>query len=727
MATRAKLRTGSKKTKDHDGARVRKKTESVVAARRRWNESIVLPISPPPEKGGGGNDLPAYLSNGVIGLRVREMPLTSGLTLLSGYTCEHPARRIEAAAVAPYPVACDIRVAGVWISDAPHQVTVVDQAYDFATGELTSRFHFAAGEAKARIEVLTFCSRADPTLVCQQIVVDVDRTVDIALRSIVDGRHSDGRALRYFRETPGEAEPACDGAVLWESAGGLSTCGIAYVTEWVGENGPEPDRPPLAARVLTTRYETRLHPGRRYRIRQMASIVPSAMHAQPDLAAVRQVALAKKRGFEAVRQANKAVWDDLWKGRIRLDGAPPRWQAMADAAFFYLMSSTHVASPASTSIFGLATWHDYHYYYGHVMWDIETFAVPVLSLLQPNAAESILDYRSRNVASAASNARLRGRRGLQFPWESAPSSGQEAAPLPGSASWHEDHVSLDVARAFAFHAGTTGDLEFLRAKAWPVLSGVAKWITGRVTPSRRGYEIRSAMGIAEREAETNNAAFTNMSAAVVLRDAIQAAGKLGYEADPDWSRIADQMVIPMRDQAIISHDGYRVTEGKGGTPDPLMGIFPLGFEMTQEVEAATLKFYLRLQKDYIGSPMLSALYGVWAAYSGDRGLSARLLEDGYGQFCVGRFLQTLEYRHDVFPEQPRAGPFFANLGGFLSGLLLGFPGLRPGLGDPSLWTQRAVVLPEGWNAIEVDRLWVRNRPFRLSARHGAERAELVPL
>ena len=131
MATRAKLRTGSKKTKDHDGARVRKKTESVVAARRRWNESIVWPISPPPEKGGGGNDLPAYLSNGVIGLRVREMPLTSGLTLLSGYTCEHPARRIEAAAVAPYPVACDIRVAGVWISDAPHQVTVVDQAYDF--------------------------------------------------------------------------------------------------------------------------------------------------------------------------------------------------------------------------------------------------------------------------------------------------------------------------------------------------------------------------------------------------------------------------------------------------------------------------------------------------------------------------------------------------------------------------------------------------------------------
>ena len=49
------------------------------------------------------------------------------------------------------------------------------------------------------------------------------------------------------------------------------------------------------------------------------------------------------------------------------------------------------------------------------MWDIETFISPVLSLLQPGAAESILDYRTRNITSAAGNARMRGRRGLQFP------------------------------------------------------------------------------------------------------------------------------------------------------------------------------------------------------------------------------------------------------------------------------------------------------------------------
>ena len=51
------------------------------------------------------------------------------------------------------------------------------------------------------------------------------------------------------------------------------------------------------------------------------------------------------------------------------------------------------------------------------MWDIETFCVPPLIFLQPDAAQSILDYRFRNLEAARSNARLMGRRGLQFPWK----------------------------------------------------------------------------------------------------------------------------------------------------------------------------------------------------------------------------------------------------------------------------------------------------------------------
>ena len=112
---------------------------------------MTSPLSPPPVCGGARDELPAYVANGVIGLRVREMPLIAGFTLVSGYSGEHPVRRIEAIAGAPYPVAGDIQLAGVSLSDAPHAVTIIDQAYDFATGELTSRFEFGTDRCRATV------------------------------------------------------------------------------------------------------------------------------------------------------------------------------------------------------------------------------------------------------------------------------------------------------------------------------------------------------------------------------------------------------------------------------------------------------------------------------------------------------------------------------------------------------------------------------------------------
>ena len=677
------------------------------------------PISPPAVTGSGRAELPAYLSNGVVGLRVRDNPLAAGMTLLSGYSGEHAERQIEAAAVAPYPLAGDIALDGVWMSDVPHQVQIVSQAYDFACGELTTHLVLGAEGREARLEILTFCDRQDPTLVCQELVIELDQATQVRVRGLVDSRGIEGRALRFARETPGEARPACDGSILWESAGGMSTCGVAYVTELVGEENPSTKRDPLRNGVLGTELAFGARGGRRYRLRQMASIVPSVLHRQPDHQATRLVARARADGFDKVRAGNRAVWKELWKGRIQLVGADHHWQAMADAAFFYLNSSVHQSSPASTSIFGLATWHDYHYYYGHVMWDVETFAVPPLLLLQPEAAANILDYRYQNLGAARNNAKMRGRNGLQFPWESAPSSSEEASPLPGTGAWHEDHVSLDVARAFALYGYATDNAEFVRERGWPVLSGVADWIVSRVVKGRRGYEIRASMGIAERKQPSDNAVFTNMSASVVLKDALTAAERLGRTPNPAWAEIADKIVLPMRGNLLVSHDGYRSNEEKGGTPDPLMGIFPLPYGLDPGVEKATLDFYLPLADDYIGSPMLSALYGVWAARAGDRALSLKLLEEGYGKFCAARFLQTLEYRADRFPEQPRAGPFFANLAGFLSGLLLGFPNITPGAGDPQAWIKGPCVLPRGWQAIEVERVWVRGQAASLTARHGS--------
>ena len=648
------------------------------------------------------------------------------MALISGFSGEHPERKIEAAAFAPYPIAGNICLDGVWMSDAPQCVRVVDQSYDFSTAELTSRLEFNVGSRRATIVVTAFCSREQPTLVCQEVAIEIDAASDLKVSARVDLSGIEGRALRYNRDTPGEAKASTDGSLLWESAGAISTCGMAYVTEFIGDHS-EAQRPPLDGEGLRSEYVFRARRGHRYTLRQLVSLVPSALHGQPDYQAARLIAMAANIGFATIRKNNRACWAELWKGRIRLVGAEKRWQALADAAFFYLMSSAHASSPSSTSMFGLATWHDYHYYFGHVMWDIETFCVPPLIFLQPDAAQGILDYRSRNLESARGNARLMGRRGLQFPWESAPSSGEEASPMPGSASWREDHASLDIARAFALYAEVTGDEVFLQDKAWPVLAGVAEWIKSWVTKRRGKYEIRASMGIAERKSPSDNAVFTNLSARSILLDAISAAKRLNKPIDTAWGEIAAKMVIPKRGKVIVSHDRFRLDEEKAATPDPLMGIFPLGCGFDTETEQATLNYYLKIATRYIGSPMLSALYGVWAARSGNRRLSLEMLERGYGDFSTGRFMQTLEYRKDVFPEQPPAGPFFANLGGFLHGLIMGFPRIEPGPEDPQDWCKGSVILPAGWRSIEIDQIWIRGKPWRLSATQGEACAKLEPI
>jgi len=120
---------------------------------------------------------------------------------------------------------------------------------------------------------------------------------------------------------------------------------------------------------------------------------------------------------------------------------------------------------------------------------------------------------------------------------------------------------------------------------------------------------------------------------------------------------------------------------------------------------------------YAGEPMLSALLG-------DRAAALDLFEKGYGDFVVEPYTITTEYSPTAFPDQPRAGPFTANLGGFLTSCLYGLTGLRLHDGDPPSWFERRIVLPAGWDAIDVDRLWVRRQPCGLRAEHDAERASL---
>jgi trehalose/maltose hydrolase-like predicted phosphorylase len=662
--------------------------------------------------------LPAYVSNGLVALRVPALPWTGSFAVINGLAGVHPVASVECVPQAPYPLAGDVRLNGVWLSDAREQARAIEQIYDFSCGELTSRFRFTVDGVTATITVLTFASRTEPTVVVQENTLEVDAAAGIELRAAVSPSELPGSITSRSQGVPDDDSQVVDGSLRWKPAGDYSTAGIAYSSQFDGTFNVERTLSGQRIGPLCTTYQFSAQPGRRYRMRQYASLVPERVHHDPDRQATRLLALAVKEGFDRLRTENREEWNDLWKGRPVIIGADSKWQALVDAAFFYLHSSVHGSSLASTNIFGLGQWGDYHYYYGHVMWDIEMFVVPTLLLTEPDAARALLDYRTRGLDAARRNAQMWGYRGAQFPWESSPLHAEEASPQIGSAAMYEHHVSMDVAHAFAQYFHATGDERFLEDQAWPLQAEVAEWIVSRVERTPRGFEIREAMGIAERTDPSDNVAFVNMAACVALDDAMATARRLGRAIPRRWEHVRDGLVLPMRGNVILDHDGYEPSVEKGSTPAPLCGLFPLDYRVSNDVYEATTRFYLDLADDYIGSPMLSPLYGAWAAHVGERELSAKLFEEGYARFVNPRFMNTHEYRDDKFPEQPMAGPFTANIGGFLTALLYGLTRVRISEADPSEWAMEPVVMPEGWDGIEIERLWVRGRATSLVAKHG---------
>src|SRR5438445_792807 len=375
------------------------------------------PISPPPLKDFRPEFIPAYLSNGLIGLRVGRIPLIEGLTMLNGLAGVHPEDQVEGFARAPYVVAGDIAIDRVKLSERSERARFIEQRYDFSCGELVSRFAFEVGDVRADVESLVLCSRTQPTVVIHELRVSVNGPCELSIAMGIDPIGIEGRWRKRETDTPGAKEPIVDGSLLWETYGGLGSCGAAYVTRFEGPEDAKREREEndrLAP--LHTVYSLRARSGATCVVRSIASVVADQMHAEPHRQAARLAAVGAKLGFDRLRKENREAWADLWRGRVILSGAGRRWQELADAAFYYLHASAHGSSLFSTSMFGLAYWPNYHYYRGQVMWDIESFVFPPLAVTDPHAADALLQYRPDRLRRARRHAALNGHRGLQLPW-----------------------------------------------------------------------------------------------------------------------------------------------------------------------------------------------------------------------------------------------------------------------------------------------------------------------
>jgi hypothetical protein len=145
----------------------------------------------------------------------------------------------------------------------------------------------------------------------------------------------------------------------------------------------------------------------------------------------------------------------------------------------------------------------------------------------------------------------------------------------------------------------------------------------------------------------------------------------------------------------------------------------LATPLDRAVEERTYRYHLDLADTVLHFPMLPSLYGAWAARRGERDLALHCFTKGIREFACDPFWSLTETRGQDRPL------FLTNPAGFLTACLYGLTGIQLDGGDPTEWGKFPIVMPTGWDGVEVERIWVRGRPARLAAHHGDKKARIT--
>jgi len=656
---------------------------------------------------------PAYLSNGLIGIRPGPNPLAKAMTLVSGFVFAHSRFQVESLSPAPYPLETDIRVQGASLLKHSESLKILRQTLDMTCGELTTDMIFAPGNGVTlNIQVLQLVSRFIPCLLCQEIRINPSANTEIEFASRIN---SEAVPCQVYMTEPPERTKV-DLVSGFVGNGNLSKVGIALLV--LTPDGVAQKRDPIQTEAGVTRsFFIRAESSRPKRFQTIAAMVSDLYHPEPPLEAIRLANWGATFEFEHLRNKNREAWSDLWQSRVKVTGDTDA-QRVLDAGFFYVHSSLHPSTRTGMPPFGLS---QFAHYYGHSFWDTESWSLLPITLTAPDTARALLEFRLQGLESAKRQASLYGYRGAQFPWEAAPTSGFETTPTFAATGWTEQHVTPDVGLGFWEYQLATNDQSFLKEGTWPVLKAVAEWIKSRGVVTDRGFEIQHIMGPDEGVLNVNNDSYVNLICKMVLAAAIRCAEMVGASVPSGWAQIRDTIVLPIDrvKKVVLPYDN---------PPSPSSREYSLAHMDFLTVHAAPLSpELLRNTHDYeeklrqpkpttsatasfdapIGFAM--AAMAATAAVLGEKRRAGELFNESWRNVWLEPFGMIREA-----PSQDY-GCFLTNFGSILQTTMLGFTGIRVDEGD---WRKYPASLPAGWSRIEIDRIWVKGEPKRLVAVDG---------
>lgn len=416
---------------------------------------------------------------------------------------------------------------------------------------------------------------------------------------------------------------------------------------------------------------------------------------------------ARSEGFDALLDAHKTVWANLWKTDIRIDGDPSA-QRVVHSDLYYLLANATPDTAWAIGACGLTTG-----YVGHIFWDSDSWIFPALVLLHPPYAKSLVMFRDRTLPAAQQRARARGLQGAMYPWEADPQNGTEQVV---HAAWvlgeREIHVNADVAIAQWQYYLASGDQGWLKADGWPVIRDVARYWTSRASwnPAKQRYDILHVTSVEENYNDVPNDTFTNADAAKALRIATAAAAVVGEKPDPRWADIAAKLYLPFSASGQHHLDMDETVQHDLGGSDLTFLAFPsLDLSMSEQVRRNDYAIAMKPMETSKRIPTTMGLgpAPIAAAASGNAADAARWIARNAAD-------DMFKPPFNVRPETAtnNTGYFLTGSGGFVQGLLYGLTGLR--IEPKGLLEAYPPVLPPAWKSMTLKDITFRGRHYDIT-------------
>ncbi len=476
------------------------------------------------------------VANGMVGIVSSAEPLKVKDVVLNGVYDNYQRGRVSNILKVFNHVNMQLEVDGKRVSGG--NVSQYQQTLDMQRAELVTTFNV---EAKATVRHQMMSLRHLPYTALSIVEITALQDIEITPMSVIEAPIHLQDVRNYYAEIdrPHVLIPLMTSVGLSPTGKHKIAASNSFIFDEQHGSEPRIIHEDWDYNMHLMKFKKKIEMGKTYKFAVVSSVVSSVHHSDPHNEAERLTIFATLERTDRLLNYHYEAWQKLWDtGNIFVEGNQITERDIR-FALYHLYSFARAGTAYSLSPMGLSGLG----YNGHVFWDTELWMYPPLLMLQPEIAQSLLEYRFQRLEAAKANAFAHGYKGAMFPWESA-ADGTEDTPVWALTGPFQHHITGCVAWAHWKYYQATEDNLWLRDRGWPVLKEAADFWASRVERNGPGkYDIKNVIGANEWLENIDNNAFTNGMAITALRYAVRAAEKLGFTPDPYWTKVADNIPI----------------------------------------------------------------------------------------------------------------------------------------------------------------------------------------